>query len=218
MDKSDIINKTAEFVKNRLLGEATGHDWWHVYRVWNNSKLILKNEHDADSFVVELASLLHDVSDWKFSDGDEMAGTNIARDFLSSINTDENIINHVCEIILTISFKGAGVKTPMKTLEGKIVQDADRLDALGAIGIARTFAYGAYANQEIYNPDIKPHLHNNFEEYKSQKGTSVNHFYEKLLLLVDRMNTKAAKKIALNRQKYMEDYLEQFYLEWNGVK
>ncbi len=216
MDKAEIISKTEDFAKSKLLGEATGHDWWHIFRVWNNAKLIMKSETDADSFIVELGALLHDISDWKFSGGNDNAGVNIAADFLKGLDINENIINAVCEIISTISFKGAGVKTPMKTLEGKIVQDADRLDALGAIGIARTFAYGAYANQEIYNPEIKPQLHNSFEEYKNQKGTSVNHFYEKLLLLADRMNTESAKQIALNRQKYMENFLEKFYSEWNG--
>ena len=178
--------------------------------------MILQNEKTANFLIVELASLLHDISDWKFSNGDDSVGPNIAREFLSSINCPSDIIDNVCEIISTMSFKGAGVKTPMQTLEGEIVQDADRLDALGAVGIARTFAYGAYANQEIYNPEIKPKLHSSYEDYKNAKGTSINHFYEKLLLLADRMNTKTAKELAIARQKYMENFLEQFFAEWEG--
>ena len=212
-----LVEKTAKFVKEKLLGEATGHDWWHVYRVWNNAKLIAKSQ-KANLLIIELAALLHDISDWKFSGGDEHAGTQIAKDFLSSINCEEEIIEQVCEIISTLSFKGANVKTPMRTLEGEIVQDADRLDALGAVGIARTFAYGAFAQQEIYNPQIKPKTHNSFDEYKNSKGTSINHFYEKLLLLAQRMNTQAAKEIAFARQKYMEEFLEQFFAEWEGKK
>ena len=212
-----LVEKTAKFVKEKLLGEATGHDWWHVYRVWNNAKLIAKSQ-KANLLIIELAALLHDISDWKFSGGDEHAGPQIAKDFLSSINCEEEIIEQVCEIISTLSFKGANVKTPMRTLEGEIVQDADRLDALGAVGIARTFAYGAFAQQEIYNPQIKPKTHNSFDEYKNSKGTSINHFYEKLLLLAQRMNTQAAKEIAFARQKYMEEFLEQFFAEWEGKK
>ena len=214
--QNNLIIQTEAFVKSKLSGEATGHDWWHVYRVWNNAKMILKNEKTANFLIVELASLLHDISDWKFSNGDDSVGPNIAREFLSSINCPSDIIDNVCEIISTMSFKGAGVKTPMQTLEGEIVQDADRLDALGAVGIARTFAYGAYANQEIYNPEIKPKLHSSYEDYKNAKGTSINHFYEKLLLLADRMNTKTAKELAIARQKYMENFLEQFFAEWEG--
>ena len=216
--QNNLIIQTEAFVKSKLSGEATGHDWWHVYRVWNNAKMILKNEKTANFLIVELASLLHDISDWKFSNGDDSVGPNIAREFLSSINCPSDIIDNVCEIISTMSFKGAGVKTPMQTLEGEIVQDADRLDALGAVGIARTFAYGAYANQEIYNPEIKPKLHSSYEDYKNAKGTSINHFYEKLLLLADRMNTKTAKELAIARQKYMENFLEQFFAEWEGKR
>ena len=219
MDFNKItISKTAEFVKTKLLGEATGHDWWHVYRVWNNAKLIAKTQTNADLFIVELAALLHDISDWKFSNGDDSAGANIAQEFLTTLDVPQSIIDAVCDIILTISFKGANVKTPMKTIEGKIVQDADRLDALGAVGIARTFAYGAHANQEIYNPEIKPKMHSSFEEYKNSKSTSLNHFYEKLLLLSDRMNTPEGRKLAQARQKYMEEFLAQFFAEWEGEK
>lgn len=216
LSQEEIINKTVTFVKNKLSGEASGHDWWHIFRVWNNAKLILKTEKNADRFTVELASLLHDISDWKFNNGDTTVGPKIAKEFLKSIDVEEKTISQVCEIISTISFKGANVKTPMKTLEGEIVQDADRLDAIGAVGIARTFAYGGYSGNEMYNPEIKPAIHNCFEDYKKNKGTTLNHFYEKLLLLKDRMNTKSAKQIAQNRHSYMENFLTQFIDEWNG--
>ncbi len=218
MENEFLIQKTAEFAKAKLFGEASGHDWWHVYRVWQNSKLILKNEPSADNLTVELAALLHDISDWKFNNGDDSVGPQIAYDFLKSIDANEEIALHVKEIISTLSFKGANVKTPMRTIEGEIVQDSDRLDAIGAIGIGRTFAYGAFANQEMYNPDIKPKLHDSYEDYKSGKSTTINHFYEKLLLLSDRMNTQTAKKIAKERQKFMEEFLQEFFAEWNGEK
>ncbi|MDD3593491.1 MAG: HD domain-containing protein [Candidatus Gastranaerophilales bacterium] len=211
-----FIGKTAEFVKNKLCGEATGHDWWHAYRVWQNAKHILKSEESADVLTVELAALLHDISDWKFNNGDDSVGPKIAKDFLMSISVDEKTAQHVSDIIATLSFKGANVKTPMKTIEGEIVQDSDRLDAIGAIGIARSFAYGAFAEQEMYNPEIKPNLHSSYEEYKNAKGTTVNHFYEKLLLLSERMNTQSAKNIAQKRHEFMQNYLEEFFNEWNG--
>lgn len=212
----EIINKTSTFIKNKLQGEASGHDWWHVYRVWNNAKLIAQKEPSANKFIIELGALLHDVADWKFHNGDTTIGPKIAREFLEKLDVEENIIAEICEIIATISFKGANVKSSMKTLEGAIVQDADRLDALGAVGIARTFAYGGHAGSEMYNPEIKPILHNTYEEYKNKKTTSINHFYEKLLLLAERMNTQTAKEIAIERQKFMEYYLKQFFAEWNG--
>ncbi len=218
MKNEIFINKTIEFAKEKLSGEATGHDWWHAYRVWQNAKLILKNEQTADSLTVELAALLHDISDWKFNDGDDSVGPQIAYNFLKSIDASEELAVQVKEIIGTLSFKGANVKTPMATLEGEIVQDADRLDAIGAIGVGRTFAYGAFVNQEMYNPDIKPQLHSSYEDYKKSKSTTINHFYEKLLLLSDRMNTKTAREIATERQKFMENFLEQFFAEWNGKR
>lgn len=218
MQNNTFIKETETFVKNKLKGESTGHDWWHAYRVWQNAKLILKAEPKANKLIVELASLLHDISDWKFNGGDDSIGPQIASNFLTELGVDKNTIDAVAQIISTMSFKGAKVKTPMSTLEGEIVQDADRLDAIGAIGIGRTFAYGAYANQEMYDPDIKPKSHTSYEDYKKQKGTTVNHFYEKLLLLKDRMNTQTAKEIAEQRHKFMEQFLEEFFAEWSGEK
>lgn len=198
------------------MGEGSGHDWWHVYRVWKNAIHIGKQE-SVDIFVVELAALLHDVADWKFHDGNDEIGPQVAKDWLESLSVDEKVISHVCQIIKDISFKGAGVVTAMKTTEGMVVQDADRLDALGAIGIARTFAYGGSKNREMYNPDINPEMHTSFEQYKNSQGTSINHFYEKLLLLKELMNTATAKQIAEKRHAVMEDYLNQFYREWEGI-
>jgi len=217
MNSKEIILKTIEFVKNKLSKEGTGHDWWHAERVWKMAKRIAKSEKDVDIFIVELGALLHDIADWKFNDGDEKAGSKVAREWLGKLKVDEKIISNVCHVIDNVSFKGAGVKSEMESKEGMIVQDADRLDALGAIGIARTIAYGGNKNREIYNPEIKVVMHNTFEEYKTkQSSTSINHFYEKLLLLKNLMNTKIGRKIAEKRHKFMEKYLEEFYKEWNG--
>lgn len=215
ISKPTIIRKTKEYVRQTLEKEGSGHDWWHVYRVHKMAVNIAKKE-TADIFVVELAALLHDIADWKFNNGDLKAGSRVARKWLEKLDLDEEIIKHICEIIEQTSFKGAGVKFQMKSKEGMIVQDADRLDAIGAIGIARTFAYGGYKNREIYNPDTKPQFHETFEQYKSSNSPTINHFYEKLLLLKDLMNTETAKKIAEERHKYMETYLERFYKEWEG--
>lgn len=215
MTKKEIIKLTKEHVRKLLGGEASGHDWWHIYRVWQLAKRLGVRE-KADPFITELAALLHDIADWKFHHGDLDAGPRAARKWLEKNNVDETVIAHVCEIIRMVSFKGAGVATPMETKEGMVVQDADRLDALGAIGIARTFAYGGHAGREIYNPEIKPANHHSFDAYKNSVGHSVNHFYEKLLLLKNRMNTKTAKKMAVGRHKYMAQYLKQFYKEWEG--
>ena len=215
MDEKLIIAKTEEFVREKLEGESTGHDWWHIYRVWKNSLYIAKKE-DAHLFTVELASLLHDIGDYKFHQGDETAGPKIARSFLEKFEVSENIIFHVCSIIKNMSFKGAEVKNEIKTIEGMIVQDADRLDAMGAVGIARTFAYGGYKGQEIYNPSIVPKRHKSFEDYKKNRTTTINHFYEKLLLLKDLMNTKTARDLAEERHFFMEEFLDRFYLEWKG--
>ncbi len=212
MDKQEIIEKTKEFVKEKFSGESTGHDWWHMYRVWKLAQHIGKEE-NADMFIVELAALLHDLDDWKISDYDEPKQT---KEWLEKLGVEESIIKHVCEIVGGLSFKGAKVKTPMRTIEGKVVQDADRLDAIGAIGIARTFAFGGKKGNEIYNPDMKPVLHETFEDYKKSKGIPIKHFYEKLLLLKDLMNTETAKKIAEGRHKFMELYLDKFFKEWEG--
>jgi len=216
MNKDQIIIQTTEYIKTKLMGEGSGHDWWHVYRVWKNAIHIGKQE-SVDIFVVELAALLHDVADWKFHNGNDEIGPQVAKEWLESLGVSVDTVSHVCQIIKDISFKGAGVVTAMKTTEGMVVQDADRLDALGAIGIARTFAYGGSKNREMYNPDINPEMHASFEQYKNSQGTSINHFYEKLLLLKELMNTATAKQIAEKRHAVMEDYLNQFYREWEGI-
>lgn len=217
MNSQNIIIKTKGFVENKLKGEGSGHDWWHIVRVYNNALNIAKNEKNVDLTVVELASLLHDISDWKFNDGDHNVGSDIATTWLQGLKVDNDIIHHVAEIIRDISFRGAAELSPMKSLEGMIVQDADRLDAIGAIGIARTFAYGGFVKREMYNPEVLPEKHISFEHYKKSKGTTINHFYEKLLLLKNRMNTDTGKKLALLRHNFMENYLEEFYKEWNGL-
>ena len=215
MNKEFIISQTIAFVKQQLAGDATGHDWWHIQRVLNMS-IDLAGQEGADLFVVQLAALLHDIADWKFHDGDDKKGETIARKWLESLDLEEDKIGHVCQIVRDISFKGAGVATNMQTIEGKVVQDADRLDALGAIGIARAFTYGGYKKREMYNPEVKPALHQSFEQYKTKQSTTINHFYEKLLLLKDRMNTASAKKIAEERHLYLELFLERFKKEWGA--
>jgi uncharacterized protein len=181
------------------------------------SKRLAQSE-KADMFVVELAALLHDIADWKFNKGRFDIGPKIAREWLKKLKVEEPTIAHICEIVKNISFKGAGVKNLINTKEGMIVQDADRLDALGAIGIARTFAYGGYVGREIYDPEIKPVKRRTFSAYKNAKSSSVNHFYKKLLLLKDRMNTKSAKKIAAKRHQFVKAYLDRFYKEWDGKR
>lgn len=214
-DKESIIEQTKEYVKKTLEGEEYGCDWWHVYRVWKNAIFIGKKE-NADLFIVQLASLLHDIADWKFQGGDDSVGPKVARKWLENFNIKDNDISHICDIIKEVTFKGAKVKSQIKTKEGMVVQDADRLDAIGAIGIARTFVYGGYKDREMYNPKIKPQLHESFEQYKNNKGTTINHFYEKLLLLKDLMNTETAKDIAQEAHNYMEKFLERFFKEWEA--
>jgi uncharacterized protein len=212
MNKNKVINETANYVRNKLSGEYSGHDWWHTYRVWKMAARIAKKE-KADLFVVELAALLHEVADYKLNNGDETLVPKLVGGWLLKLGVEENIIDYVCEIIKAMSFKGAKVKSVMKTKEGMIVQDADRLDAIGAIGIARVFAYGGHKKREIYNPKIKPQMHKNFEQYKNSKSSSINHFYEKLFLLKNLMNTKIAKKIAEERHVFMEQFLKEFFKE-----
>jgi uncharacterized protein len=214
-EQQAILAKTQVFVKQTLAGQGGGHDWWHVYRVWKMAQRIGREEH-ADMFVVELGAFLHDIADWKFHDGDYSVGPKAARAWLESISVDEKVISLVCDMINDISFKGAGVATPMNTLEGKVVQDADRLDALGAIGIARTFAYGGHAGHELYNPESKPTMHASFDAYKKSNSSSFNHFYEKILLLKDLMNTDTAKLIAAKRHTIVEQFLKHFLEEWDG--
>jgi uncharacterized protein len=214
MNRKEVIQKTADYVRQQMSGQESGHDWWHVYRVWKTAVHIGKKE-NADLYVVEAAALLHDIADWKFS-GDEKGSSKVATKWLGDNGVDEATVSHVCRIIDNLSFKGAGVKSEMQTLEGRVVQDADRLDAIGAIGIARAFSYGGHAGREMYNPDVKPVVHETFEQYRNSIGTTINHFYEKLLLLKGLMNTETAKKMAEKRHKLMEKYLKEFYREWEG--
>lgn len=216
MTNNEIITKTADFVQQKLQGEGTGHDWWHVWRVWQMAKKIADNEPQADRLTVELAALLHDIADWKFVDGDLEVGPKAARDWLASLHIDEEVIAHIADIIRDTSFKGAKVDLHLKTLEAKIIFDADKLDAMGAIAIARTFAYGGRKNRPIYEPELRPVMHASFEEYRADLSHSINHFYEKLLLLKDLMQTETGKKMANHRHKYMEEYLDEFFKEWNG--
>ncbi len=215
MTHDEIIAKTTEFVRSRLEGEGTGHDWWHIDQV---RKLALRigQEEGADLFLVEIGALLHDVADFKFHGGDETVGPRVAREWLESIQVDKDVIDHICDIILHISFKGANVENKISTLEGKVVQDADRLEALGAIGIARCFAYGGSKGRPIYEPGEEPEFHDSFEAYKKGPKSSLIHFYEKILLLKDRMNTPTGRKIAEGRHEFVERFLEQFHDEWEG--
>ena len=214
---SNIIQQTSAYVKQELIHAEGGHDWWHIYRVWKTSAEIAKTE-TADLFVVELAALLHDIADSKFHDGDETLGPLKAELFLKSINVDPLIIEHVVNIIVNISFKGGNFKQGFSSIELDIVQDADRLDAIGAIGIARAFNYGGYKGRQLYNPDIAPDLTMNKEQYKNSSAPTISHFYEKLLLLKYRMNTTTGKSLAENRHEFMLQYLEQFYAEFEGKR
>ena len=215
MNQETIIQKTIDFVKEVLSDAEGGHDWWHIYRVWKLSKYIAQTE-NVNLFVVELGALLHDIADSKFHNGDEEIGPRKAREFLSSLNVEEDVINHVENIIVNISFKGGKHTQKFKSPELDVVQDADRLDAMGAIGVARTFNYGGHKGREIYNPKIKPNLNMTKEEYKNSNAPTLNHFYEKLLLLKDRMNTNTGKSMAEHRHNFMEQFLDEFYKEWNG--
>ena len=210
-----IIQKTIRFVKDSLKDAEGGHDWWHIYRVWNNAKLINKTE-NRNCFIVELGALLHDIADSKFHDGDENIGPQKASLFLESVAVEAKDIEHIVKIIQNISFKEGNFEQKFHSPELDIIQDADRLDAIGAIGIARTFNYGGFKNRELYNPGIPPQLDMSKETYKNSSAPTINHFYEKLLLLKDRMNTKTGQEIALQRHLFMEQYLEQFYSEWEG--
>ncbi|REH56417.1 uncharacterized protein C7448_101456 [Tenacibaculum gallaicum] len=216
MNKEQIIQNTIEFVKETLQGAEGGHDFFHIERVYKNALLIAKDE-NVDEFVVSLGALLHDIADSKFHNGDETVGPQKARTFLQSQQVSEEYIIHVENIITNISFKGGNFKQNFKSLELDVIQDADRLDAIGAIGIARCFNYGGFKNRELYNPEIPPNLKMTKEEYKKSTAPTINHFYEKLLLLKDKMNTTTGKAIAKERHAYMEMFLNQFYNEWNGI-
>lgn len=213
----NIIDLTVAFVQDRLKFAEAGHDWWHIQRVWNNTKLILETE-SADRLVCELTALLHDIADSKFHDGDETIGPRVAGEFLASIGVEEQVIEQVKLIILNMSFKASLGEVTYHSKELEVVQDADRLDAIGAIGIARAFNYGGYKNREMYDPNIAPKPNLSKEEYKKTSAPTINHFYEKLLLLKDKMNTPTAKAFAEQRHQFMEMFLQQFYAEWEGKR
>jgi uncharacterized protein len=217
MNNTDIVSKTITFVKKTLENAEGGHDWFHIERVYKNALLIAQDE-VCDVMVVRLGSLLHDIADSKFHDGDESVGPKTARIFLESENVDQLTIDHVITIIENISYKGGNFEKSFTSIELDIVQDADRLDALGAIGIARAFNYGGFKNRGLYDPKIAPNTKMTKEEYKNNEAPTLNHFYEKLLLLKNKMNTKTGRLIASERHHYMEGFLSQFYAEWDGEK
>lgn len=212
-----VIDNTILFVKQKLENAEAGHDWFHIERVFKNALLIAQHE-ECDIEIVKLGALLHDIADSKFNGGDETIGPRIAREFLESQKIAEPKIQHVVAIIENISFKGGNFEKKFNSKELEIVQDADRLDAIGAIGIARTFNYGGFKNRQLYNPNIPPKMNMSKEEYKNSEAPTLNHFYEKLLLLKDKMNTKTGKELAINRHRFMENFLAQFYAEWEGEK
>src|SRR5690606_1174584 len=214
MSSKEQLNKTIAFVKETLANAEGGHDWFHTERVYKTALLIAKTE-NVDVFIVSLGALLHDIADSKFHDGDETIGPKTAREFLFKINVDSAVIEHVVKIIENISFKGGNEKQTFNSPELEVIQDADRLDAIGAIGIARCFNYGGFKNRPLYNPEIKPNHSMSKEAYKASNAPTINHFYEKLLLLKDRMHTKTGKTIALERHNFMLKFLDQFYKEWN---
>ncbi|MEN2402610.1 HD domain-containing protein [Flavobacterium sp. MC2016-06] len=217
MENTVLINKTITFVKEKLNNAEGGHDWFHIERVYKNALLIAKDT-SCNNTVVQLGALLHDIADSKFHNGDETIGPKTARLFLESENVEEDIIAHVVKIIENISYKGGNFEKKFSSIELDIVQDADRLDAIGAIGVARAFNYGGFKNRALYNPEIAPVTNMTKEEYKKNNAPTVNHFYEKLLLLKDKMNTETGRQIAAERHRFMELFLAQFYAEWEGVK
>ncbi len=212
-----LLDNTILFVKQKLENAEAGHDWFHIERVYKNAILIAEEE-DCDLMIVKLGALLHDIADSKFNNGDETVGPKIAREFLESQKASEEVIQHVINIIENISFKGGNFEKKFTSKELEIVQDADRLDALGAIGIARTFHYGGFKNRQLYNPNIAPLTNMSKEVYKNSNAPTLNHFYEKLLLLKDKMNTETGRRIAFERHKFMELFLSQFYAEWEGER
>jgi len=209
----ESLRQTGDYVRKLFENEGTGHDWWHIHRVRNVALIIAETE-GGNRFIIEMSALLHDVDDWKINDDAKVSKT-VA--WLKNIKTPKPETERILEIIDQVSFKGAGVKNSAVSIEAKIVQDADRLDAIGAIGIARTFAYGGSKGRPIYLPDIKPELHDSFESYKKTSAPTINHFYEKLLLLKNRLNTATAIEIAKNRHTFMEAFLEQFFMEWESA-
>jgi len=216
MNTTEIIQKTGHFIESEFRNEGSGHDWFHIDRVRKMALRIGETE-NCDLFVVEMAALLHDLDDWKLT-AHATTGSSRSEKWLDSIGLDSEISSHILEIIGEVSFKGSGIETPVKTIEAAIVQDADRLDAIGAIGIARTFAYGGHKSRLIYDPSVAPVMHGDFQDYKSSTAPTINHFYEKLLLLKDRMNTRTAQIIAEQRHRFMSDYLLQFHDEWEAIR
>lgn len=215
MALTELIARTADEMRRQTTGETSGHDWWHIDRVRRTARALAVAE-GADADLCELAALLHDIADWKFHHGDDTAGPRAARTWLESLAAPANVIEQVCEIVNGVTYKGAGVDTRMSTLAGRCVQDADRLDALGAIGVARAFAYGGSIGRCLYDPDQPPELHADFAAYKSKQGPTINHFYEKLLLLKDRMQTATGRRLAAERHAYLEQFLQQFFREWHA--
>lgn len=217
LTNQEILKQTEEFVREKFKDTEGSHGWFHIDNV-RKLALTIGKEEGADLFLIELAALLHDIADWKYNDNEIDAGPRLAREHLESLGVHRDVMDRVCNIIEQISFKGAGVKDEMDTLEGLCVQDADRLEAIGAIGIARCFAYGGSKGRLIYDPSITPTPHDSFDAYKNSIGTSINHFYEKLLLIKDRMNTGTGKRLAEHRHQFMVDFLKEFYEEWAGEK
>jgi uncharacterized protein len=215
MDERELIQRTADHVKDVMAGDSSGHDWWHVYRVWQTA-IRLASQMEANLTVVELGALLHDIADWKLHDGDVEIGPRVAREWLESLKARPEIVDRVSGIIAGLSFAGAGVPDKACSVEAQIVQDADRLDALGAVGIGRTFAFGGAHHRLMYDPEITPVYHDNFESYKSSASPTINHFYEKLFLLKDRMHTAAGREMAEGRHQYMVDFVNRFYMEFDG--
>lgn len=214
---NDLITNTAAHMEQLFAGEGSGHDWAHIRRVWLMARRLAAAEPGADSLVTELAALLHDIADWKFNDGDYEAGPRAARGWLQSQGAGEKLIQRVESAIREVSFKGLGVATPVSSLEAALVQDADRLDAIGAIGIARAFAYGGHKGRPLHDPAVLPVAHDSFASYQQNAAPTLNHFYEKLLHLQDRLNTETARVIARERHAFMEAYVARFLAEWDGV-
>ncbi len=219
MTHQEIIDQTIEFVRKELSKAEGGHDWWHTYRVWQNSKLIAQSvENNSDPLVIELGALLHDIADSKFHGGDENVGPEKAQIFLQSLHLPQEIIGHVVNIVRYVSFKNDLESRSFNSPELEIVQDADRLDAIGAVGIARAFSFGGHKGNPLYDPDISPVTSMDKETYKKRNGPTINHFYEKLLLLRERMNTPQGRAIAEERHQFMQIFLDQFFAEMNGEK
>lgn len=216
MNQAEIIKAAEQFIETEFRSEGSGHDWFHISRV-RNMALRIGAEEGCNLFVVEMAALLHDLDDWKLS-GAPKDGSNRAATWLKQTGLSPEISGQILQVIEEVSFKGAGIETPVSSKEAAVVQDADRLDAIGAIGIARTFAYGGHKSRLIYDPAVNPVVHDSFHDYKNNTAPTINHFYEKLLLLKDRMNTETAKNIAEKRHKFMADYLSQFFDEWEAKR